>query len=65
MDLRERMTKRAYDRSFFLNIRNPEYLKSLDRFFRHIVKEDLGRGDITTDTLLNKRKARARITAVG
>lgn len=63
MDLRERMIKRSYDRSFFLNIRNPEYLKSLNRFFRHLIKEDLGSGDITTDILLSKRKAKAKIIA--
>lgn len=63
MDPRLKMIKKAYDRYFFLKVRNPEYAKSVESFFKHFVREDLGRGDITTDTLLNKRKAKARIIA--
>ncbi|MCK5022681.1 MAG: carboxylating nicotinate-nucleotide diphosphorylase [Candidatus Aenigmarchaeota archaeon] len=60
---REKMLSIVYDRSFLLNTRNPEYANSLERLFKHMIKEDLNKGDITTDTLLNKRKAKARITA--
>jgi nicotinate-nucleotide pyrophosphorylase (carboxylating) len=55
------MIKLAYDRSFFLKVRNPEYLKGVRRFFQNILEEDLGSGDITTNAILSNEKIKARI----
>jgi nicotinate-nucleotide pyrophosphorylase (carboxylating) len=60
---RERMIKLAYDRSFFLKVRNPDYLKSVRKFFQNLLGEDLGNGDITTNEILTEEKANARIVS--
>lgn len=55
------MIKLAYDRSFFLRTRNPEYLKGVRRFFQNLLGEDLGDGDITTNEILKDEKTKERI----
>lgn len=57
------MIKLAYDRSFFLRTRNPDYLKGVRRFFQNLLGEDLGDGDITTNTIMKDGKTKARIVS--
>lgn len=57
------MIKLAYDRSFFLRMRNPEYLKSVRRFFQNLLEEDSGSGDVTTSAILTDEKTKARIVS--
>ena len=60
---RPRLIKLAYDRSFFLVLRNPEYERSLESLLAYLMKEDVGAGDITSDTLLGDAPAKVEITA--
>jgi nicotinate-nucleotide pyrophosphorylase (carboxylating) len=60
---RPRLIKLAYDRSFFLVLRNPEYERSLEGVLVSLMKEDVGAGDITSDALLGDAPAKAEITA--
>ncbi|MCX6818354.1 MAG: carboxylating nicotinate-nucleotide diphosphorylase [Candidatus Aenigmarchaeota archaeon] len=59
---RPRLIKLAYDRSFFLVLRNPEYERSLEGLLVGLMKEDVGTGDITSDALLGGAPAKAEIT---
>ncbi len=60
---RPRLVKLAYDRSFFLVTRNPEYLKTLESIIGSLFREDVGSGDITSNELLNDDKAKAAVVA--
>ncbi|MFH1237158.1 MAG: carboxylating nicotinate-nucleotide diphosphorylase [Candidatus Aenigmatarchaeota archaeon] len=60
---RPRLIKLAYDRSFFLVLRNPEYERSLENLLAYLMKEDIGAGDITSDALLGAAPAKAKIIA--
>jgi nicotinate-nucleotide pyrophosphorylase (carboxylating) len=60
---RPRLIKLAYDRSFFLVMRNPDYARSVEAIIGSLMKDDIGAGDITTDTLLASEKATASIVA--
>lgn len=60
---RLRLIKLAYDRSFFLVLRNPEYERSLEGVLVSLMKEDVGAGDITSDALLGDAPSKAEITA--
>ncbi|UCC92116.1 MAG: carboxylating nicotinate-nucleotide diphosphorylase [Candidatus Aenigmatarchaeota archaeon] len=60
---REQMIKLANDRSFFLKVRNPDYLKGVRRFFQNLLGEDLGDGDITTNAVLKDGKTKAIIVS--
>lgn len=60
---RPRLVKLAYDRSFFLVLRNPEYLKSVESIVGSLLKEDVGAGDVTTNALLSDDRTKAAIIA--
>lgn len=60
---RPRLIKLAYDRSFYLVLRNPEYLKMVETLVGGLLREDAGAGDVTTNTLLSNEKAKAFIIA--
>jgi nicotinate-nucleotide pyrophosphorylase (carboxylating) len=60
---RPRLIKLAYDRSFFLVFRNPEYVRSVESIIGSLLKEDVGAGDVTSNLLLPDDAARAAIIA--
>lgn len=60
---RGRLIKIAYDRSFFLVLRNPEYLRAVEAIVGSLLKEDAGSGDVTTNVLLSDEKIKAAIVA--
>jgi nicotinate-nucleotide pyrophosphorylase (carboxylating) len=60
---RPRLVKLAYDRSFFLIPRNPEYIRTLEGIIGRLLIEDAGSGDVTSNGLLDDGKARAAIVA--
>jgi nicotinate-nucleotide pyrophosphorylase (carboxylating) len=60
---RPRLIKLAYDRSFFLILRNPEYMRALEAIVGNLLKEDVGAGDVTSNTLLSDGMTRAAISA--
>jgi len=65
---RQLKIKRAYDRLFFLTVRNPLYVESVKAIIGSLLKEDIGGGDVTTNTLFSgegQRNVRAKIIAKG
>ena len=60
---RQRLIKIAYDRSFFLIMRNSEYLRVVEAIIGSLLKEDAGSGDVTTNALLSDEKIKAAIVA--
>ncbi len=57
------MINLAYNRSFFLKMRNPEYRKSVESLLWKLLREDVGKGDITTLELVPEGKVKAEIVA--
>lgn len=65
---RELKIKRAYDRLFFLSMRNPLYVESVKAIIGSLLREDVGSGDVTTNTLFSgevQRTVKAKIIAKG
>jgi len=60
---RPRLIRIAYDRSFFLILRNPMYMKSVESILTSLLKEDAGEGDVTSNALLSDEKAKAFVIA--
>jgi nicotinate-nucleotide pyrophosphorylase (carboxylating) len=63
---RELKIRRAYDRLFFLTVRNPLYVESVKAIIGGLLKEDVGAGDVTTNTLFageSQRNVKAKIIA--
>jgi nicotinate-nucleotide pyrophosphorylase (carboxylating) len=67
MDFQRKLKiRRAYDRLFFLSMRNPLYVESVKAIIGGLLKEDVGAGDVTTNTLFSgegQRKVKAKIFA--
>jgi len=59
--LKRKWIYEAYDRSEFLNLKNPTYLDRVNNFTEKWLQEDLGGGDITSRALRLKNN---RVTAV-
>jgi len=60
---REQLIKRAYDRSFFLTVRNPLYVEGIKAIIGSLLNQDVGQGDVTSEALLADKKIKAIIHA--
>ena len=61
---RQQLVKEFFDRSDILNLRNKEYCSYIKNLFLSQLREDIGNGDITTNSLITKnKKIKAHIVA--
>ncbi|MCH8003454.1 MAG: carboxylating nicotinate-nucleotide diphosphorylase [Nanoarchaeota archaeon] len=54
--MRNKLVLEFWDRSKELNINNKKYKSYVENFFKDKLKQDVGKGDITTNSLISKNK---------
>jgi len=54
--MRNKLVLDFWDRSRDLNINNKKYKSYVQNFFKDKLKQDTGKGDITSDSLISKNK---------
>jgi nicotinate-nucleotide pyrophosphorylase (carboxylating) len=61
--MRDKLVLEFWDRSNQLNIKNKQYRSFVEDLINKQLKEDIGKGDITTDSLIDNKKIKVKITA--
>ena len=62
--MRDKTILKFWDRNNMLNLKNKQYRKAVKKYISGKLKEDLGKGDITTQSLIDKdKKITARVIA--
>ena len=54
--MRNKLVLEFWDRSKYLNINNKKYKNYVERFFKEKLEQDVGKGDVTTTSLIPKNK---------
>jgi len=54
--MRDKLVLEFWDRSKDLEINNKKYKSYVEKFFKDKLKQDVGKGDVTTDSLIPKNK---------
>jgi len=54
--MRNKLVLEFWDRSKELNIKNKKYKSYVEKFFKEKLEQDVGKGDITTNSLISKNK---------
>jgi len=54
--MRNKLILEFWDRSKELNIKNKKYKSYVEKFFKDKLEQDVGKGDITTNSLISKNK---------
>ncbi len=53
---RQKLVREFWDRRNYLDINNKEYKSYVENFFKEKLKQDIGKGDITTESLIEENK---------